>query len=275
MSLSESFATHLRAPSRTARELVGMLDAAGLAIEARCYAAWCDGVGDITGTGAWFGKRVAIAAHAPTASAGELWFDICELALMVHAGSSWIATRPTARWQMRGFLDTSARVPREVQVVPPYRALDPARIVTGDERRRCTQLTEGEGTLYAWWFRKMLPHVFDWRSAHEILPAAAMREMWYPSVKEWTSTKVNCDEGARVFVTPSTIDWDPDEVLDSEAALPEARRGMIRGELTRDADIGFRTAVLLQTGLLRTVSAWALIPEDIKLASLLDRDAFR
>jgi hypothetical protein len=275
VSLAELFAAHLRVPSRRARDLIAALDAAKLVIEARAYAAWCDGAREAAGTDAWFGRRVTIATCPPTGSAGDLWFDVCELALMVNAGRSWIATRPAARWQMRGFLEVSARVPRDVQVAPPYRALDPARIVSGDERHRCTQLSEGEALLYAWWFGKALPHLLDWQCAVEMLPAAAMRELWHPSVKEWTATKIDGDEGARVFVTPSTIDWDPDELGESELALPEATRGMIRGELTRDPEIGFRTSVLVQSGLLKTVSAWALIPENVRLASLLDRDAFR
>jgi hypothetical protein len=275
MSLAEQFAAHLRAPSRDARDLAAMLAGAGLALEARAYEAWCAGGTDIAAEGAWFGKRVAIAPRPPSASPGSLWFDICELALMVHAGRAWIATRPTARWQMHGFLDVSQRAPRTVQITPPYRALDPARLVAGDELARCTQVTAGEATLYAWWFGKMLPHLFDWQSAQETLPGAAMRELWLASAKEWTSTKLDEDEGARIFVTPSTIDWDPDEVLESEEALPHARRAMILGEHTRDASIGSRTAVLLQTGLFETVSAWQFIAEDVKLASLLDRNAFR
>jgi hypothetical protein len=275
VSLSELFTAHLRAPTRRARELVAALETAGLANEARAYEAWCDGAREIAATGAWFRRRVVIATRPPQATTGDMWFDICELALMVHAGRAWLATRPTAHWQMRGFLDVSARAPREVQVAPPYHALDPERIVAGDERERCTQLTEGEAHLYAWWFRKVLPHLFDWQSAVASLPTGVMRELWYPSSKEWTTSKVAGDEGARVFVTPSTIDWDPDEVVESELPLPEWRRGMIRGELTRDREIGFRTAVLPEIGLLETVSAWWMIPEPVRLESLLDRDAFR
>ncbi len=78
-----------------------------------------------------------------------------------------------------------------------------------------------------------------------------------------------------MFVTPSTIDWDPDEVLDSELEVPETRRGMIRGELTRERDISARTAVLLQTGLHQRISAWSFLAEDVMLASLLDRAKFR
>jgi hypothetical protein len=102
-----------------------------------------------------------------------------------------------------------------------------------------------------------------------------MRALWQRSAKEWTSTKIDADEAARVFVTPSTIDWDPDEVLDSELEIPEAQRGMIRGELTRERDITARTSVLLQTGLHQRISAWAFLAEDVKLDSLLDRAKFR
>jgi hypothetical protein len=107
------------------------------------------------------------------------------------------------------------------------------------------------------------------------LTGEAMRTLWQASAKEWTSTKVDADEAARVFVTPSTIDWDPDEVLESELEVPEAQRGMIRGEFTRERDIATRTSVLLQTGLHQRISAWAFIPEDVMLASLLDRAKFR
>lgn len=276
MSLGELFGAHLRVPTRSARDLVPALEQAGLALESNAYDAWCASKLEMPSRGAWFGKRMTVAPTPPPHPAvGDLWFDVCELAPMVCNGRSWLATRPTARWQMRGFLDVAQRAPREVQVKPPYRALDPARLLDGDETAGVTQLTPGEGALYAWWFGKSLPHLFDWQAAEEALTGDAMRTLWQASAKEWTSTKVNADEAARVFVTPSTIDWDPDEVLESELEVPAARRGMIRGELTRERDIGVRTAVLLQTGLYQRISAWAFIAEDIKLDSLLDRAKFR
>jgi hypothetical protein len=276
MSLGELFTAHLRVPTRSARDLVPALERAGLELEARAYEAWCAGKSEVPSLGAWFGKRMVIAPSPPQQpSAGDLWFDICELAVMVCTDRSWLATRPTARWQMRGFLDVASRSPREVQVKPPYRALEPARLVAGEEDANVTQLTAGEATLYAWWFGKSLPHLFDWQAAQESLTGGAMRALWQRSAKEWTSTKIDADEAARVFVTPSTIDWDPDEVLDSELEIPEAQRGMIRGELTRERDITARTSVLLQTGLHQRISAWAFLAEDVKLDSLLDRAKFR
>lgn len=270
MSLAVLFADHLRHTRPHA--LAGALTEAGRALEAQAYAGWLEGAQHITADD----SRISIGAAPPAdAKPGDRWFDVCELTLMIHAGRAWLATRPTARWQMAGFLAVAERGPRPVQIAPPYQALDPVRIASGDPLDRCTNLTAGEATLYAWWFGKMLPHLFDWQAAQEDLAPATLRELWMTSSKEWTSTKFSEDEAARIFVTPSTIDWDPAEVAEDEMALPEERRGMLRGEYTRDREIGFRTAVLLQTGLLRTVSAWNFLAEDLRLLSLLDRGAFR
>ena len=78
--------------------------------------------------GAWFGRRMTIGSSPLPAVDGEMWFDICELALMVCVGRAWLATRPVAQWQMRGFLEVAHRTPRVVQVTPPYRALDQAQL---------------------------------------------------------------------------------------------------------------------------------------------------
>jgi len=55
------------------------------------------------------------AAPPDNASVGDRWFDVCEVAMMIHAGRSWLAMRPTARWQMRGFLAVAARTNAIVQ----------------------------------------------------------------------------------------------------------------------------------------------------------------
>lgn len=274
MNLGDLFSPHLRCPDRSVRGLESALDALGFANEAAAYGAWCAHEHEIIGTGAWFGRRVTISTSPPAAVDGELWFDICELALMVCAGRSWLATRPVAQWQMRGFLEVASCEPRAIQVAPPFRVLDPARLLGADERAACSRITCGEAALYSWWFGKSLPHLFDWQAAQESL-GTAMRDLWLPSRKEWTSTKLDADEAARIFVTPSTIDWDPDEVLESELGVAESKRGMIRGEYTREPDIGFRTAVLVDGGLLESVTYWGSIAEDVKLMSLLDRGAFR
>ncbi|CAN5296098.1 hypothetical protein BH09MYX1_BH09MYX1_05720 [soil metagenome] len=86
MSLGELFSTHLCSPHRSARGLESALDAVGLANEAAAYGAWCAREHEIVGTDAWFGRRMTIGAAPPPAVDGELWFDVCELALMVCAG---------------------------------------------------------------------------------------------------------------------------------------------------------------------------------------------
>jgi hypothetical protein len=71
-----------------------------------------------------------------------------------------------------------------------------------------------------------------------------------------------------LIITPDTIDEDPDENDDDDERL-------VRGEYTRDKKIGFRTAVLIQTGLLANPSSWHILPEPVKLTSFVDRPAFR
>jgi len=274
MSVGELFSAHLRGPERNVRGLQSALEGLGFANEAAAYGAWCAHDHEIVGQGAWFGRRIAIGAVPPTAVDGELWFDICELALMIRAGRAWLSTRATRQWQMRGFLDVAQCEARAVQVAPPYLALDPERLLGVEERAICTRLTCGEASLYSWWFGKGLPHLFDWQAAQESL-GSAMRDLWMMSRKEWTSTKLDEDEAARIFVTPSTIDWDPDEVLESELGIPETKRGMVRGEFTREPDIGFRTAVSIESGLFEAVTYWGSLAENLKLTSLLNRRAFR
>jgi hypothetical protein len=263
MSLGAHFVRHLRDPrGGDPRGFASELAAAGLELEARCFTAWVDHAPNL----AEGHPPIAIATTPPeTATAGDRWFDPCELTLMLHAGRAWLATRPTARWQMHGMLEVSTRAPREVQVQPPYKALDPARLTPpGDEQDRCTELTAGEATLYAWFFNKMLPHRFDWQSAEEDLPEGIVAQLWRHSSMEWVAGQHPEDEGSRLVITPQTIESEPED---------DDR--IIRGEYTRDAKIGFRTAVLLQTGLLGTISSWHILPEPVKLTSLVDRAAFR
>jgi len=277
MTLTDAYAEYLRTRSRVGLEqlLAAALDDAGLVTEAELWRGWCDRATSVeVAGGPWGGRRAHLGVRPPEAAAiGDIWFDVAEMTPMIHAGRAWLATRPTAVWQVRGFLGAAERIAREVQVAPPYRALDRDRLAGGADGDRVTRISEGEATLYAWWFGKTLPHLFDWQSAEESLPGAAMRELWRGSSREWTSNRLADDEAARVFVTPSTIQWDPGEVLDDELARPEKHRSMIRGELTRDPEIGFRTAVMLQIGLLRRVSAWHAIPEPVQLVSLVDRGA--
>jgi len=262
MSLGAHFVRHLRDPrGGDTRGFADELARAGLELEATCYQAWFDRATSV----AEGHPPIAIATTPPSdASAGDRWFDPCELALMLHVGRAWLATRPTARWQMHGMLEVSTRAPREVQVQPPYKALDPARLTPeGEETARCTGLTAGEATLYAWFFHKGLPHRFDWQSAETELPSGTLAHIWQSSPMEWVSGQHVDDEGSRLIIMPHTIQSDPED---------DDR--VVRGEYTRDPKIGFRAAVLVEGGLAATATAWHILPEPVKLTSFADRPVF-
>jgi len=70
----------------------------------------------------------------------------------------------------------------------------------------------------------------------------------------------------RLIIMPDTFDDDPDDAGDDER--------LVRGEYTRDKRVGFRTAVLIQTGLFANPSSWHVLPEPVKLTSFVDRSAF-
>jgi hypothetical protein len=272
---ADAYVAYLMTKDRRActQSLEDLLLAVGQSDEAVLWRAWCAGESSATlTTGPWRDRRVHLGVSPQRSAAiGDLWFDVCEIALMVHAGRAWLGTRPTARWQMRGFLGASARVPREVQVRPPYTTLDADRLLKGGDGHAAGDLTNGEATLYAWWFGKTVPHLFDWQSATEHLPPEQVKALWGNSQKEWTSMKLADDEAARVFVTPATIDEEPSEIAEDDARAAS----MIAGEYTHEHSIGFRTSVLVQSGLLQTVSSWHALIEDVRLSSLLDRSAFR
>lgn len=278
MTLALAFVEYLFAGVRHGHEapIADELALAGLETESELWTAWCEGQSEtILSQGPWADMTVSLGSKPPSdASVGRLWFDVVELATMIHVDRAWLSVRPTAKWQMHGFLEGATTIAREVQITPPYQPLDPKRLTAGERLDRVTNITEGEATLYNWFFGKMLPHLFDWQEAEDNLPAKSMRELWCHSSREWVSTRVEEDEGARVFVTPSTIQWDPDEVVDDELKRSESQRTMLRGEFTRDPDIGFRSSVLIQSGLLERVSAWHTIPENVRLAQIIDRSTF-
>lgn len=252
MTLAARYIDHLRAPRQHAAELAGELATAGLTVEAGCVRAWSKGDELV--------DNISVTATPPReAEVGASWFDPCDLTIHVHTGRSWLATRPVARWQMAGFLAVAERQPRAVQVEPPFTAFDPARLVPGDETARCTEVTHGEAQLYAWYLRKGLPDWLEWQLVAEEHAELLSR---LHLTREWCSGAMD-DEAARIVIAPATITSDPDET-------PE----MIRGEYTRDLAIGFRPSILLQIGLLPTVTSWGLNVEPVKLAALVDRARF-
>jgi hypothetical protein len=257
----------------SAQSLDDALVAVGQSDEVVLWRAWCAGESrTVLSSGAWRDRTVHLGVTLPrSAEIGDLWFDVCEVSLMMHVGRTWLGTRPTGRWQMRGFLDVAERTSCEIETRPPYMALDRDRLLSGVDESAAAHLTCGEATLYAWWFGKTVPHLFDWQAAAEHLLPEEIKALWSGSAKEWTSMKFADDDTARVFVTPTTINEDPRELAgdDVRAAL------MITHENIHRWNLGFRTAILIEQGLLHADPPSLPAVEGIRLTSLLDRSSFR
>ncbi len=261
MGLGALFARYLADPRATAPALATALEEGGLELEARCCRAWGDHQGELQD-----GSTPITLGIAPPTNAvpGDRWFDPTDLAVMLHVGRSWLATRPVARWQVQGFCDTATFVPRAVQVEPPYVAFERARLLPqGDELAAATALTNGEATLYGWYFGKCLPSRFDWVSAAEELPNGTIARLWGDSVLEWCAAQPSDDEGARFAVTRENFANDPDD-----------DPTILHGEYTRDRSIGFRTAVVLQLGLLERPASFHALVEPVALTSWVERRSF-
>lgn len=210
--------------------------------------------------GAWAGRIAHVGPRVPVGEAGDLWFDTCELSLMVlvprppeeiaklspvHLARltpfvSWLAVRPVARWQFAAFVDVARREPVAQAYQPPFALLDPARLATGDEAASATRLTCTEAGLYLFWFGKQMPAQDDWQAATRALPAAP----WGEPPREWAGESYFAEE-LMVAVSPTTVDTDPREAMDVDD--PAAR--MIYGEWDAPDDVTFRSAVSTQVGL--------------------------
>lgn len=257
----------------SAQALDDALVAVGRSEEGALWRAWCAGESRaVLTSGAWRDRTVHLdVSPPPRAEIGHLWFDLCELSLMVHAGRAWLATRPTGLWQLRGFLDVAPRTSSDVETHPSYPVLDRDRLLSGVDESAATHLTCGEAMLYARWFGKTVPHLLDWQSATEHLPPDQAEALWTGSAKEWTSVVLAEDAAARVFATPATIREDPREFAQDETRAAS----MVTREDTYRWDLGFRTAVVLEQGLSHADPSSLPAIDGIQLASLLDRDAFR
>jgi hypothetical protein len=266
--LREPFRDYLEdlgsAPRRAA--MIDALTAAGLATEARLlahYAAHGPGRHVIT-DGPFAGREAHVGARLPHAEAGALWFDVAELSLMFLLGRdpreladlspearsrlgtsiSWMALRPTTRWQMGAFLDVA---PREAIPQPydlPFPFFDPARLLAGNEQDPVTRSTCDEAGLYASWFGKGLCTEEDWRAASQAFTGIAEGPPWGRPAREWAG-EAYFDEALRVAVSPDTVGLDPQDLVDETD--PTLR--MIYGEWDVPDEVTFRTAVSTQLGL--------------------------
>jgi hypothetical protein len=138
-----------------------------------------------------------------------------------------------ARWQFRAFAAVAPLVRREVQVAPALVPMDPSRL-DGDDATAMTDVTFGEGCLYAWWFGKALASANQWQGAERSLSGDEVAAMWAPGVHEWGG--YGSDEDARVRISAVTWREDPDDHTSAED-----EDEMLVGAYDHRRDTGLRT----------------------------------
>lgn len=221
----------------------------------------------------WADRRIWVGAIPPrTAQAGDIWFDIYEVMPMILvprdpediAGippamllsmtpyHSWMATRPVAQWQFQTFLALSTKAPQICQIAPPFQLLSAQRIIHNRaDQAIVTNVTRDEALLYSMWFHKGLPSRESWRLALNTLANEDMKTLWDHSTKEWVMDRLPSDEGARLAVTPESITIVLDEEDDDDVYTTASEKGILYGEWGFSPDIGFRTSVHMQLGLIQ------------------------
>lgn len=292
MSLTEKYIEYLsrRADQATVRRMAEALAASGYGIEAALLhhlAAHGPGSTRLARPDSPFdGLPVHLGESLPAqADVGDLWFDPCELTAMILVpripdededaapGSpepyAWLALRSVAQWQCAAFLQLASRKSRTVQVAPPFALLEPARLLSGPEDAPVTRLTCGEAIMCARWFGKGVPSqlIFQW--AAKSVPPPAFAQLLSEPAGEWAGYS-GFDEGLCEVVTRQNLWLDPQEEAEQEQAVAPERR-MLYGEWARPAAVSFRTAVLCQLGLLRTLGPDPLSFHDVYVAAPLQR----
>ena len=305
LDLAAPYIAYLQDRKNSARTaaLVDALRSAGEDSRAELLASWLEGK---TGPlelgrehGPWAGRRTWLGESLPTeADEGDLWFDPCELGLMMlvpreglarqHGATpdrtsgqgaersgagqrpehsieelppgtskflTWLSVETVARWQFWACLQLVPFERREVMERPPLDILSAQRISREPEIEPITGICWGEAFIYASWFCKGLPSMYGWQSAADLLPEQAFSALWGPLPREWVSDTVESDETARVVVTRDTYHLDPDEVYEEEYEGAKTPAGpMVVGQWQQEAELGFRTAVTVQLGL---VEEWS------------------
>ena len=241
----------------------------------------------------WNGRQAWVGSTLPPeAGAGDIWLDIYEMMPMILLPrdpadlegitpemlskitpfQSWIALRPVANWQFQAFLELAPRTSHPVQVPPPFPLLDTSRMLNAPDNAPVTNLTQGEAFLYALWFSKALPFLEDWRVAASLLSESEMALLWHDLTQEWVQDRIDLDEGVRVVAQPDTFEDDPNEAyeefLDSGSPIPE--HSVFRGEWKFYPNVGFRTAIPTQFGLISSALEGSVV-DNIHLLGQLNR----
>lgn len=191
-------------------------------------------------------QTVHVGPTLPVASFGDIWVDTAEVTAMMFVASyvdpderddlsdeaiadlplqsAWLAMRPTARYQVAGFLAATGT----------ERDDD-----SGDPFAPATGLTIEGARAYLSHFGKVFP-----TENHYLEAIERGLSLWGEPAREWTGI-ASFDESRAIAVNPNTLRTD---AYDTEEERDPARR-MLFPAATPAQDITFRSAVLTQFGL--------------------------
>lgn len=292
MDLTDAYVGYLQdqANPATRAELSNALEKYGYILEVKLlreYEANGSGWSQILSDDSpWKSRRIFLDLQPPDeAAAGDLWFDPLEIVPMLLVPAEgpvpgeryapealarmqpyvgWMSLRPVANWQYAAFLRMARLEPRIVQLSPPLLLLDSKRILQGKPSDPVNRLTCPEALLCASWFGKGLCGQDEWQAAARLLHRSLWEEMWEPLRREWAGA---FSEGVYAVATPSNVVKDWDEFFED----PQSRKEMFFDEWQAPLEVGFRTAVQYQFGLLK--QPWhdpgAMV--DVQLGEVLKR----
>lgn len=244
--------------------------------------------------GPFAGGRVYLGEGLPVdARAGELWFDPCELGVMLLVPRpidpdedqltetmrkrltpylGWLALRPVARWQMAAFLRLAKLQPQRQQLTAPYAYLDGTRLTPAPETALLTSISPTEALLYCNWLGKHCASQYLLAEAYAMLGAAEFQRLWGNSRREWVGF-AGWEPTLAIAVSPATLHQDPRDEADADA-VPEESLRMLYDEWATPPDVSFRTEVPSSLGLIREQgSGSSLTMEPSRLSAPLARFA--
>ena len=272
MTLSELYIRYLQKRDAPAARALAQALEPSQPMTARFLAAYAlQGAHEgIVGDGPWQGARAWVGPQLPAApSAGQIWFDTCEVGAMVLIPSEppqadwapelvarwtpflgWMSLRPVAVWQFQAYLDIPSKrwAKRSAKTAAASRTghvpYDRARIQQlgggGDQTGPVTGMTAVEAKAFANWMGKWLPHQHEWQETRRLRPDA-VDVLWNGLKKEWVGYPEPDDDEATA-ISPATIDADLGDEHDAGEPPPPERRALYRyNDWSRS--FGFRTFV--------------------------------
>jgi hypothetical protein len=238
---------------------------------------WHEGCDDLTADAAfgdWQGRHIFIGPTLPQGAPGDLWFDVVGLDVMQRLERSWFSLEPVRTYAVRAFLRVAQFVPQpgSLRQAPAF-----GHLPENHELRDATGLTQARLRSRPGGLASIARTSSTIKRAEEALDPAEDFKLRSPvftrGLGEWTSSRAG-DETARIALRPATV-WDE---ADSHLDEPDGKRPrMVYDASSAPEDVGFRTAVSVQVGLITRLTAGApslVLAEDRTLESVLDRAGF-